>query len=76
MKAAIPPKATRAILLIGTQEVNVIGRLTNLRNGYRYCFLCPQCSKPFESLFMADFGHWVCRVCVGGVYASTRVRTR
>lgn len=72
VKGAIPPKAISAILMIGTQEVNVTGRFTNLRNGYRYCFLCPKCSKPYESLFMTDFGGWVCRVCVGAVYASTR----
>ncbi len=76
VSGAIPQKATHATLMIGTQEVNVIGRHTNLRNGYRYYFLCPKCSKPYESLFMADFGQWVCRLCVGGVYASTRVRTR
>ncbi len=72
VRAAIPPKTTSAILSIGTQEVNVIGRLTNLRNGYRYYFICPKCSNPYENLFMADFGLWVCRVCLGVVYASTR----
>lgn len=72
VKAAIPLRATNAILKIGTQEINVTGKLTNLRNGYRYCFLCPQCSKPYESLFMTDFGRWVCRVCSGVTYASTR----
>ena len=75
VKGAIPPKATSAILRIATQEINVSGRLTNLRNGYRYCFLCPKCSRQYESLFMSDFGRWVCRMCIGGVYASTRKRS-
>jgi len=74
VKAVIPKNAVTAILEIGTQEIGVTGKLTNLHNGYRYCFLCPQCSKSFESLFMSDFGGWVCRACIGAVYKSTRVR--
>jgi hypothetical protein len=72
VKAAIPPRAVSALLNVGSQEIAVIGRLTNLRNGYRYCFLCPQCGGAYESLYAADFGLWLCRVCVGAVYASTR----
>ena len=72
LKSAIPPKATTAVLEIGKQEVVVIGKLTNLRNGYRYCFLCPECGRAYESLYAADLGAWCCRVCVGAVYASTR----
>ena len=72
VKAAIPACAIRVILTIGTEEITVIGRQTNLRNGYRYCFLCPECDKPFESLYVADLSSWRCRLCVGAVYASTR----
>lgn len=69
---AIPSKATSAVLELNTQEVAVIGRPTNLRNGYRYCFLCPKCDKPYESLYAVDLGSWQCRLCIGAVYASTR----
>ena len=72
MKDAIPSKATSTILEVDTQEVAVVGRLTNLRNGYRYFFLCSECGKAFESLYAADLGPWRCRVCIGAVYASTR----
>jgi hypothetical protein len=72
VKSAIPSQATSAVLAIGLQEIGVIGRMTNLRNGYRYCFICPQCGKAYESLYAADFGSWACRVCVGANYASTR----
>ncbi len=58
----IPKGAVGAVLDIGKEEIKVIGRLTNLRNGYRYFFLCPVCLKPYESLFMADFGGWLCRL--------------
>jgi ribosomal protein L37AE/L43A len=72
VKGVIPANAMNAVLEIGTQEISVIGRLTNLHNGYRYCFLCPACRSPHESLYMADLGSWQCRRCVGAVYASTR----
>lgn len=72
VKGAIPLRATSAVLEVGTQEVAVFGKLTNLHNGFRYCFLCPECNKAHESLYAADLGSWRCRVCVGAVYASTR----
>lgn len=72
VRDAIPLYATRALLIVGTQEITVIGRVTNLHNGYRYCFLCPQCGNAYESLYVADLGSWRCRLCVGAVYASTR----
>ena len=72
VQGAIPSKATSAVLELNTQEVAIIGRPTNLRNGYRYCFRCPQCCKAYESLYAVDLGAWRCRVCVGAVYASTR----
>jgi ribosomal protein L37AE/L43A len=72
VKGVIPSQAASAILTLGTQEVAVIGRITNLHNGHRYCFVCPQCGKAYESLYAADFSLWLCRVCVGAVYASTR----
>lgn len=72
VKAAIPLRAASATLDIGPQEIGVIGRLTNLKNGYRYSFLCPQCGRAFESLYRTDLGSWLCRACVGAVYASSR----
>ncbi len=72
VRDAIPKGAVSAQLEVGTEGIQAIGRLTNLRNGYRYCFLCPKCSKPYESLYKSDFGEWLCRECIGLVYASTR----
>jgi ribosomal protein L37AE/L43A len=72
VKCAIPENATDVVLVIGAQEIAVVGRITNLRNGFRYCFLCPQCGKAYESLYAADFDSWRCRKCIGAVYASTR----
>lgn len=72
VRCAIPSRATGAVLTVGAQEIAVIGRQTNLRNGFRYCFLCPQCDKAYESLYAADLGSWQCRLCIGAVYASTR----
>lgn len=72
VKEAIPFRAVSATLELGDQEVAVLGRVTNLGNGLRYCFSCPLCGKAVESLYAADLGTWQCRVCVGAVYASTR----
>lgn len=72
VKEAIPSLAISATLECDGQDVAVIGRMTNLRNGYRYCFLCPECGKAVESLYVADLGSWRCRLCIGAVYASTR----
>ncbi|TSC57255.1 MAG: hypothetical protein Greene041662_1014 [Candidatus Peregrinibacteria bacterium Greene0416_62] len=72
VKGAIPGNSTGAVLEVGSQELSIIGRLTNLGNGFRYCFLCPECRRPYESLYSADLGSWQCRRCVGAVYASTR----
>jgi hypothetical protein len=70
VRAAIPHRAMRFILQVGHQELGVIGRLTNLKNGYRYFFLCSSCEKPYESLYRKDFGGYECRECLGLVYAS------
>ena len=72
VKAVIPPQSVSATLEVGGQDVAVAGRITNLRNGYRYCFLCPECGKAVESLYTADLSYWRCRLCIGAVYASTR----
>ncbi len=72
LKDVIPKGATAATFEIGTQEISVIGKVTNLRNGYRYYFICPKCLKPYESLFKSDFGSMKCRVCIGAVYTSTK----
>lgn len=72
IKSAIPANATFATLEIGTQILQVIGKLTNLKNGFRYYFLCNDCGKPYEALYSANFAPYKCRNCIGGVYASTR----
>jgi hypothetical protein len=70
VKAAIPHRALRARLDLNQQQVEVIGRLTNLKNGYRYFFLCPCCGKPHEALYCADFSDYRCRECAGLLYAK------
>lgn len=72
VRAAIPKNAIEATLEIGEHEVRVVGRITNLKNGYRYCFVCYECKRPYESLFRTDFGQFSCRNCTGIVYCSTR----
>lgn len=72
VKPAIPRGATSAALQVGVEELSLIGRLTNLKNGHRYFFLCNSCGKPYESLFSSNFSRWKCRACIGAVYASTR----
>jgi hypothetical protein len=72
VKAAIPYHAQSATLEVGTQVIQVTGRLTNLKNGYRYCFVCIGCRKPYETLYRTDFGEYSCRKCIGLVYWSTR----
>jgi ribosomal protein L37AE/L43A len=75
IQAAIPRYSLAATLQLegrfGLQEVQVVGRLTNLRNGYRYFFLCPQCNQAFINLFRQDFGQYACRRCLGLFYASS-----
>lgn len=71
VKAAIPEDALSVVLEIGMQQIGVRGRLTNLQNGYRYCFLCPQCARPVESLYRRDFSLFCCRRCQGLLYASS-----
>lgn len=72
VKEAIPYNAIEATLEVGEQIVRVVGRLTNLRNGYRYFFVCSRCGKPYETLYRADLGWFECRNCIGCVYASSR----
>jgi len=72
VKAAIPHHAQKATLEVDTQVIQVTGRVTNLKNGYRYCFVCSGCNKPYESLYRTDFGQYSCRKCIGLVYWSTR----
>ncbi|MDD4628255.1 MAG: hypothetical protein PHE68_02555 [Candidatus Peribacteraceae bacterium] len=71
VKSAIPKGAVAAVLEIGAQQVQVTGRKTNLHNGYRYCFLCPQCGRPVEKLYRRDFSSLACRSCLGLLYASS-----
>ena len=70
VRPAIPASAIQATLLVGEQVVEVIGRLTNLHNGYRHHFLCPRCRTPRESLYRRDLSEYACRVCLGLVHAS------
>ncbi len=75
VQAAIPLGATSAILQIegnfGVQELQIIGQLTNLKNGYRYYLVCGECGKGYLSLHRRDFGQYACRSCLGLLYASS-----
>lgn len=75
VQAAIPQNSLSTILQLegrfGLQDVQVVGKLTNLRNGYRYYFLCPQCDQAFITLYRQDFGQYACRRCLGLLYASS-----
>ena len=75
VRAAIPDSSIAATLQLegrfGVQELQVIGRLTNLQNGYRYYFICPQCQETFMNLYRRDFGQYACRKCIGLLYASS-----
>ncbi|OIO55544.1 hypothetical protein AUJ46_01080 [Candidatus Peregrinibacteria bacterium CG1_02_54_53] len=71
VRAAIPNQAIGAVLQVGSQAIKVVGRVTNLKNGYRYFFLCADCQELFESLYSTDFGHFKCRNCLGLMYASS-----
>ena len=76
VRDAIPKNALEATLEIGGQEMRIVGRITNLKNGYRYCFICSSCERPYESLYRTDFSQWACRNCsqngIGLNYLSTR----
>jgi DNA-directed RNA polymerase subunit RPC12/RpoP len=71
VKEAIPHNAMEVTLEIGDQIVHVVGRLTNLRNGYRYFFVCSRCGRPYENLYRQDFSEYQCRQCMGLIYASS-----
>ncbi len=75
VRAAIPDFSIGAILQLegrfGIQELQVSGMLTNLRNGYRYYFLCPRCDQAFLNLYRQDCGQYACRRCLGLLYASS-----
>ncbi len=75
VQAAIPQFSLAVTLQLegrfGLQDVQVVGKLTNLGNGYRYYFLCPQCDQAFISLYRQDFGQYACRRCLGLLYASS-----
>ncbi len=75
VKDAIPKNALEVTLEVGSQALHVIGKLTNLKNGYRYYFLCNGCGRPYEALYSANFAPYTCRKCLGGVYASTRKKS-
>jgi len=75
LQAAIPRGAASAFLQVegsfGVQEIQVIGQLTNLRNGYRYYLVCSKCGRAYLSLYRRDFGAYACRNCLGLLYASS-----
>lgn len=71
IKAAIPRGTVSVTLEVGNEAIQAIGRLTNLKNGYRYFFLCPSCQKPCESLYRRYFSSLRCRTCQGLLYASS-----
>ncbi|MBU1124119.1 hypothetical protein KJ652_06065 [Patescibacteria group bacterium] len=75
VKVAIPKNSLEVTLGAGSQILRVIGKLTNLKNGYRYYFLCSYCGKPYEALYSVNFAPYTCRKCLGGVYASTRKKS-
>ncbi len=76
VKEAIPKGSTAVELAVGEGTLHLIGKLTNLGNGYRYFFLCPLCERPFESLYRKDFGGYACRECLNLIYRSSRTRRR
>ena len=75
VRGAIPKHSLSTLLQIegafGMQELQIVGSLTNLQNGYRYYFLCPRCEKAYMSLYRRDFGQYACRNCLGLFYASS-----
>ena len=62
VQAAIPKSSVAVTLQFegrsAAQEILVIGRLTNLQNGYRYYFVCPECQETFMNLYRRDFGRY------------------
>jgi len=74
LKAVIPKNVTEITLEVGSQNIIIVGRLTNLKNGYRYFIVCSQCEKPYVALYRTDLGQFECRNCVGLVYCSTRTK--
>jgi len=72
VKAAIPQNAVEVTLEVGAQTICVVGKITNLGNGYRYFFVCSRCERLYETLYRADLGWFKCRNCIGLVYCSTR----
>ena len=75
VQAAIPQSSLSAVLQIesgfGVEDVQVVGKLTNLHNGYRYYFVCPRCAAHYMSLYRKDFGQLACRECLGLLYSSS-----
>ncbi len=75
LQAAIPKGAASVSLQVegsfGVQEIQVIGQLTNLGNGYRYYLVCDECGRTYLSLYRRDFGKYSCRNCLGLLYASS-----
>lgn len=75
VREKIPAKAVAATLDlfcgVHVQEQPIVGRLTNLRNGYRHFFICTRCHRTFEILYCTLSGAWTCRNCAGLVYASS-----
>lgn len=73
--AAIPQGVASITMQIeggfGMQEIQVVGRLTNLRNGYRYYLVCGECGRTYLSLYRHNFGQYACRNCLGLLYASS-----
>lgn len=74
MVHAIPTNTIAATITIGSQELEIVGRITNLKNGYRYFFLCPSCGYSHEYLYQKDFSLLACRVCHGLKYSSSMIR--
>lgn len=75
VQAAIPKSSLAATLQLegrfGVQDLQIAGMLTNLKNGYRYYFICPRCDEAYSSLYRQDFGQYACRRCLGLFYASS-----
>lgn len=78
LKAVIPPRAIRAEVELesgdDTETVRIIGKLTNLKNGYRHYLRCNRCERAQMILYRRDFGELACRCCLDLVYASSMKR--
>ena len=67
----IPKHSIGLVCTVNNQPIYIVGVPTNLNNGYRQFFLCPQCGNKHMKLYEYELSGLACRKCLDLDYSSS-----